>query len=470
MKVNDLLFSKFVGNALPQAKMVEVERQLINDGEILSAVQASIADYELHADRADELLGIDDNVQQRIEKKSSVNDRNDMLEVSEVVNSETTIKNNSVMNINFSKDEALKVQELVAAFNEKYNQELTLDENLAQFYMNQRPGTFPEDAHEVVKGLHEGINVFNANLQKALSEEGLDYAAELQKATADMPVAEKYEMYLNFLAAITTLSLGNMTEVELAQVEGYQAIREQLKPEGEVTEEMLADVEKRIAEALENNTLCLGSVEALRQLIIRLPEGTEAIEQVITGSEADVRQKLIAAMGTYVMYEKGEIESLKGQELTPESIAVGAAVGIEQANVINDVHTGRTALDVSIRILKIIGGAALLSLFILAASQFVIGVAVMSTAWSICLLGVSSISVLVSVLFGLVVGWEISKLFAKPIGDVMHFSSRVFDSIVALWRQTAWPAIKQTCVSAWKWLRSLVEKKTVVTQTVAAGN
>lgn len=470
MKVNDLLFSKFVGNALPQAKMVEVEQQLINDGEVLSAVQASIADYELHADRANKLLGIDDDVHQGIEKKSLANDRNDMVVVSEIVNSETTIKNNTVMNINFSKDEALKVQELVTAFNEKYNQKLTLDENLAQFYMSQRPGAFPEDAHEVVKGLHEGINVFNANLQKAFSEEGLDYAAELQKVTADIPVAEKYEMYLNFLAAITTLSLNNMTEEQLAQVEGYQVIKEQLKPEGEVTEEMLADVEKRIAEVLENNTLCLGSVEALRQLIIRLPEGTEAIEQVITGSETDVRQKLIAAMCTYVMYENGEIESLKGQELNPESIAVGAAVGIEQANVINDVHLGRTALDVAIRILKIIGGVALLSIFILAAFKFVVGIALFSSLWSIYLLGVSNISILVSVLFGLAVGWEVSKLFAKPISDIMHFSSRVFDSIVTLWRKTAWPTIKQTCVSAWKWLRSLVEKKTVVTQTVAASN
>ena len=59
MKIDDITFSKFVGNALPQSKMIEVEQQLIVDNEAINAINASIADFELNEDKAGILLGID---------------------------------------------------------------------------------------------------------------------------------------------------------------------------------------------------------------------------------------------------------------------------------------------------------------------------------------------------------------------------------------------------------------------------
>lgn len=47
MKIDDLIFSKFVGNALTKSQMMDVEKQLIADGEISAAVEASIIDYEI---------------------------------------------------------------------------------------------------------------------------------------------------------------------------------------------------------------------------------------------------------------------------------------------------------------------------------------------------------------------------------------------------------------------------------------
>lgn len=462
MKVDDLLFSKYVANALPQAKMVEVEQQLMRDGEAEAAVVASIVNFEQNADQAEVLLGVDEYEEQKNENIFLEKDRKAVKTSSEMVYNESETQNNLGMNINFSKDEALKVQELVAQFNEKYNQELTLDENLAQFYLDQRPGTFPEDAHEVVKGLHAGINEFNSKLQKALAENGLDYAEELKKLTDGMPLAEKYELYLNFLAAVSTLSMENMSEEKLEMLEDYKVIREHLKPNGEVTEEMLADVEKRIAEVLENNTLCLGSVNALRQIIAQLPEGAEAVEGAVTGSEADVRQKLLSAMATYVMYENGEIESLKNDEkYTPEMIAVGAAVGIEQANVINDVRAGRTTTDKAIRVLKIIGGVALYCLLMYAAIKIVASISLLSIGWMSFTLGFSTLANLVSVAFGLAVGWQLAKLLGGSIERIMQGTSQIFDSIVGTWRKTLWPAISKTCLSVWNWLREQVSNKTV---------
>lgn len=367
------------------------------------------------------------------------------------------------MNINFTKDEVLKVQELVAAFNETEDKEQTLDENLTSFYLRQCKGSFPEDAREAVKGLHAGIMLFNTNLTKALSEQGLDYMAELEKIASEMSLNEKYELYLNFLAAVTTLNMDNMSEEQLAEVENFQAIREHLQPNCEVTEDMLADVEKRIAEALENNTLCLGSLDALRQVITSLPEGADAVEAAVRGSEKDVRQKLVSAMATYVLYEKGEIESLKGEQYPAEAIAVGAAMGIEQVNVINDVQAGRTTVEKAIRVLKIIGGAVLFCLLVLAASKIITAITFLSIGWMSFTLGLSTFANIVAITFGLLVGWEVTKLLGQSARRIMEMSSQGFDLVVNTWRKTAWPAIKKTCLSLWSWLSGLVSNRTVTT-------
>ena len=59
MKVDDITFSRFVNNDLPQAKMVEIEKSLIEDGEINASIQASMLNYSLNEAYAKDLLGIE---------------------------------------------------------------------------------------------------------------------------------------------------------------------------------------------------------------------------------------------------------------------------------------------------------------------------------------------------------------------------------------------------------------------------
>ena len=75
------------------------------------------------------------------------------------------------MNINFSKEEVLKVQEIFAAYKEFESVELSMEENLVNFYLNQRPGVHPDEAKDVIKSVINGVKTFNENLNKALKEE-----------------------------------------------------------------------------------------------------------------------------------------------------------------------------------------------------------------------------------------------------------------------------------------------------------
>ena len=75
--IDDITYNLFVDNSLPLAKMVEVEKSLIDDNEADSVIHSCIANYKINREIADELLG-EDNL-------SIICDRNEVPTASELV-------------------------------------------------------------------------------------------------------------------------------------------------------------------------------------------------------------------------------------------------------------------------------------------------------------------------------------------------------------------------------------------------
>lgn len=455
MKVDDITFSRFVNNDLPQAKMVEIEKSLIEDGEINASIQASMLNYSLNEAYAKDLLGID-------EKIISRKDRTTLDSDSKESNNESLILKSTTMNNKLSKEEILKVQELAAKFNESYNSELSLEENLVKFYLTERPGAFPEDAYTIVNGLKSGIVSFNANLKKALENGEFDYATELKELTSEMPINEKYELYINFLAALQTLSVGNLSTEQASQLENFQTIRERLIVKDEVTEEMLRDVEDKIGQLLKNNNFCLGSLESLKELIDELPNGSEAVESVVINSEQDMREKMITSMATYIAYQNEELESLKGQELSPEVIAISVAAGVEEMHVMDDLNSGRTTIDKAIKVLKIIGGIALFSLLAYVAFNCITAIGTLSMVMFMVAFGSTTIATVGALLASIFVVWSLTNSAFDAGEKIMNWSSRIFDVVVNTWRETVWPSIFTVLHNIGDWFVSLFQKRTIV--------
>ena len=454
MKVDDITFSRFVNNDLPQAKMFEVEKFLIEDGEINASIQASMLNYSLNKEYADELLGID-------EKNITTKDRTALYNDSKDANNESLILKSTTMNNKLSKEEILKVQELVVKFNESYDAKLSLEENLAKFYLTQRPGAFPEDADIITKGLKSGIVSFNTNLKKALENGEFDYAAELKEITSEMPINKKYELYINFLAALQTLCIDNLSAEQASQLENFQTVRERLIVKEDVTEDMLCDVEDKIEQLLKNNNLCLGSIESLKGLINELPNGTEAIESIVTDSEQDMREKMISSMATYIAYQNEMLESLRGQDLSPETIAISVAAGVEEMHVMNDLSSGRTTVDKAIKVLKIIGGIALFSLLAYAAFYCITAIGTLSMMMFMVVLGSTTIATIGAFLASLFVVWSLTNSAINVGGKLISWSSRIFDVVINTWRETVWPNIFAVLHSLKDWFVSLFQKKSI---------
>ena len=85
-------------------------------------------------------------------------------------------------------------------------------------------------------------------------------------------------------------------------------IKQGLAPTGEITDEMLDEVIGKIADALNNNTLCMASIDKMRDLMEVLPDGSEAVKEELRGSENDMHAKLVTALAIYIAYQNEDIK------------------------------------------------------------------------------------------------------------------------------------------------------------------
>lgn len=455
MDISDIQFFRFVNNLLSKPEMDYTRDSLVEQGEADATLQASMAVYAANTELADEMLG-SSAADTQLEKNLHDNDRMPLAAHSEEANNETTTFMKT--NINLSKEELQTVHNLVSKFNESYNNGETLGQNLVKFYISQRPGTFAEDAADTVAGLRKGIDSFNSRLREALADGNFDYAAELDRLTSDveMTLRDKFELYANFLASVKTLDAADVSADDASLLHDFRTLRSSLRVEGDVTEEMLDDLKSRIARQLESSTLCLGSVDNLRQLIGVLPDGEEATEKAVNDDVADMREKLVAAVATCAAYENGQLGSLEGMRLSPEVIGIAAAAGVEQGHIIDDLNSGRTTVDIAIRVLKIVGGVALFSILAYCAVIALTSIATAVAALLYSLLGVSAVATIAS--FGIMacVMLPLADTAVETGEAIMNWSSRTFDLVVDYWRKMVCPAVSRMCVAAYQWLRNLV--------------
>lgn len=460
MKIDDLIFSKFVGNALTHKQMEDVEQQLIADGEFSAAIEASIIDYEVRQNEANSLLGTEEN-DSSIDNYSEHVVRNEEFNDSEETKATSlTTKNCIIMNIDFTKDEVLKIQELSTEFNNTEDKNLTLSENLVTFYLNQRPGTAKEDAEKIMENLTKGVRTFHEELTEAQKNNGVNYVEKLQEMGKDLSNEQKYEIYINFLSMLTVLDVQNFDEEKVSQIENFQTVKGRFAVSSEVTDEMLDEVIEKIANALKDNTFCLTTTEMVGSLFEKIQEES-SLEESLSGCEEDFRIKLINAMMTYIAYQNGEIASLAGQDISPEAIAVGAAAGVEQARIMEDYRLGRISWEQALEILKFIGGVALFCTLYFLFTSAAVGIALLSFATLTNILGGSILAMVISGAVSMCFAFELTELTAETVLSIIEWSGSAFDQVVSFWQETAWPFIKESASAISDWFKTKTEEKTV---------
>ena len=175
-----------------------------------------------------------------------------------------------------------------------------------------------------------------------------------------------------------------------------------------------------------------------------------------------MREKMITSMATYIAYQNEELESLKGQELSPEVIAISVAAGVEEMHVMDDLNSGRTTIDKAIKVLKIIGGIALFSLLAYVAFNCITAIGTLSMVMFMVAFGSTTIATVGALLASIFVVWSLTNSAFDAGEKIMNWSSRIFDVVVNTWRETVWPSIFTVLHNIGDWFVSLFQKRTIV--------
>lgn len=467
-KIYNSLFADFVTSSLPTEEMRVVCKSLRDSGEYNSAMESSIINYKVCTELADEMLGIDIELHQT-GKNVEADVRNTNTDDSNVVdNQNSTINKNNIMNNKFSKEDLTNINSLVESFNTANNSELSLEENMVNFYINQFPGTFPEDALDVVNRIKSGVETFNTTLNEALSADGIDYVEKIKKLGEGKTNEEKYELYINFLAAITTIDTQNYESLGGKKIETFEEIKGKwLKPEGEVSDEMLNEVIAKVAEKMNNSTLFLSSADSVSAIVENLPNGSDALTETVTGNEADVKNKLVTSLVTYIGIKNGTISSDIAETATPEAVATLVCATAEEMKVVDNLKKGIITVENAIKVLKIIGGVALYCALAYLAIVASLNVTVALMQFALFLGAAPGITGYIAGISCLAIGICGLVEMLRCVDKFVMWTGRVFDSIVEYSRDELIPTIKNNIDNFVGWIREKISSNQVHATTSA---
>lgn len=460
-EINNDIFVKFVNSTLSSEEMGKVSDALRKAGELNSAMESAIAIYKTNMEYANDMLGIEVEDSQNI---VNVVDRNVNANDSIVADSESsTNKNKSIMSNKFNKEEVIKIEEHVANINSANDATSSFEEILVNYYLAQFPGTFPEEAKEIIKKIRTGVNTFNSTMNEAVKSNGLDYVEKLKTLGEGKTNEEKYEIYVNFLTTLTTLEASNFGNETEETIESFDEIKDKIfEIKESVSDEELDEIISKVADALNNTTLAMSSSEMINQLIEKLPEGEDGAKEIIRDSEEDIKVKMSTSLAVLICHQKGELESTNGTDLTVEQITINVCTGIEEARIVNDVKNGILTVDNAIKLLKIVGGIALYLLLATVFFNVAADFGLFVSGLIIGLFGSSTVITVAASIAGLLTSIGLFGITVQDIiPDAIEWTENAFNTAVKAWRETVCPYIKDCTSSVIEWVNSLLNQKKV---------
>jgi len=457
-QTDDKKFVRFVNGQLSHDELVAVERDLIDAGEATSSLEASIVSYRANYTEAEDILGIDEIFYRR----NAINHSERYSKVSEPLK-------NDFMTQYFNKNEMAGINSILEELNEALSNDRPFADVLLDFYIQKCPGTTRSEAQDVIEGLKRGIMTYNENLHAVLNspENEVDYIGLIENATGDMSLENKYDFLVNYLVAVQLVSADNL-DMNLEVIEGLDELRGKVfKSSGEVTEDMIDDLESRISDVLTNSVLILPDLDSLESLVNDLAWGSRAVEEFSVGSKEDLEQKLKMSLSVYIACKQNSISSVSGDEVTPESIGIGIAAGVEESKVIEQVRTGKKDVNLAVKIIKVIGAIALFSILVIGGACLASDVVLVSTYAFMSILGTSVLGTILSCCASFfLIGIPLVKAYAGMSGTVMTGADRLFDKLAQDWVPDAMHWTMQHIQEFLAWISSMRNNETISTVDV----
>lgn len=454
------LFSQFTRNELPQSVMKEIERELLDSGTANAVFHSLIDDYHNTPD-VDELIGEDeekDNLWQEREKIFDNFCEKFKNNVSVVINK----LNYKIMNnVNFTKEELVKVTDRYNTIVKNGKAELSLKENLVNAYMAANPDKTQEEAGVVVDKLIDGCDTLTRKYNEALAN-GFDAEAEILEMTEGKSVEETYSFLINALAMVETLNLDNFASLSDVKTSLNKTIDDYNAATPNPTEDDCETMQKLLAEALTNNTLLVSSLEKAKALLATANQGTSSVIDFSSEQYDDAKQKAEMALAAWLEYEAGNIASVP-EGATPETIGVGAATAVEEAKIMEDVVNGSKTTEIAIKCLKVLGGVALacvMGYYLILGCAFAVG----AVAYGLLtVLGTSSLACIATMALVLPLLWGMADLGVDTCTYVLDKAGQAYDYVIGKLRESVFPKVSEMSNRFVAWLKSKLGNNTAQT-------
>lgn len=453
-QTDDRNFVRFVNGQLSHDELVAVERELIDAEEATSSLEASVVNYRARYAEAEDILGVDEIFYRR----NAINHPERYSIVSEPLK-------NDFMTQYFNENEMAGIKGILGELDTASSNDRPFADVLAGFYLQKCPGTTRAEAQDVIDGLKRGIMTYNENLHAVLNspETEVDYIGLIEDATVDMSLEEKYDFLVNYLVAVQLVSADNL-DMNLELIEGLDELKGKVfKSSGEVTEDMIDDLESRISDVLNDSILILPDIGSLENLVNDLASGSRTVEEFGIGSKEDLEQKLKMSLSVYIAYKQNLISSVAGEEVTPESVGIGIAAGVEESKVVEQVRAGKKDVNLAIKIIKVIGAIALFSILVIGGACLASDVVLVSTYAFLSILGTSVLGTILSCCASFfLIGIPLVNAYAGMTGSVMTGADRLFDKLAQDWIPDAVYRTMQHIQEFLAWISSMRNKESIV--------
>lgn len=449
-KIDDISFLKFLTNQMSHSEQIDVEASLRQSGEGSSILACASAIWDT-TPNATEIVG--DVKSKNISEKERFENSEDSIEANEPIKESEMIQ--------LTKKDGDTIKKITEAYVSSMNPEISLEENLKNFYMNECPGVFPEDAEAIIQKIKEGVTSFDSALAAMVAADDFQVTTLTNDMLEGKSLEDKYTILINLLVALQSLQAEGESSSE-----SFEQIKDRIYTAGvPVTEDMVAEVTSKIEEVLANGTCTMVSVEAMNELVKSVSEGEETVKTFITDHKALFYQKMIISTAIMVGANNEQFESLAGLDVSPEVIGSGVSAGLEQQKLMAEVQNGKTTLDYALKILKYIGGAALICAGIYWGFNLIMALSGAVTIGAMSVFGTSTTACLLSALAAIsLVTLPLSKEYSNDLEYIVERLGEFYD-----WAVSKVRGKKQNETDFVDWMNFKVETGEIVENDIETG-
>lgn len=459
-KIQKSDLDKFIRNELPRVRMLEVEQSILESGAqdaILSTMLQECDEIE----GVDDLIGPDEeNIFEKSEKYFDELCKIFCQDDSVVVNQKFFNFLNIMNTINITTEDLAKVTDRYNAISSSHDENVSLKENLVNYYLSANSDASATDAEELVNKLLDGCETLTRKYNEALAG-NFNVEEEIAAITEGRDTVERFSILVNALALVQNLNLGTFASQANMKEALEKAIDELNQATPNPTDADCEAIAKMLAEAVENNTLMVKGIEGARQLFEAVKTDQATAIDFASEQYDDARVKAETALAMWLEYQEGNIESLE-VGLSPEAVAVGAATAVEEAKVMDDLARGNKTADVAIRWLKILGGVALTCLLGYVGIVSLVMIGSVASYGLMTLLGTSAIACFATMVLVLPMLWGAANIEFKAGEYIVEKAGEVYDFVVEKLRNNIFPKIIEVANRFFAWLKS---KYTTVSQS-----